>query len=110
SAGAKTGPRRGVLQAGSNRGEFLAMEDTRRPIADHFPLGPGAEQLSKLLDSLVALRFEIANSSTGEGALSAALGGAKLLEVQAALEVAIQDVRRVLDQTDRRHSSMPNRG
>jgi hypothetical protein len=58
---------------------------------------------------LVVLRLEIANSTTSERAMSAALGGAKLLEVQAVLEVAIQDGRRVLDQTDRRHSSVPNR-
>jgi len=81
------------------------MEDTRRPIRDHLPLAPEAEELSKLLDSLVALRLQIANAPKGEPAL-----GAKLVEARAALETAIEEVKRLLEQTDRRHhSSKPNK-
>jgi hypothetical protein len=78
------------------------MEDTRRPITDHLPLGPGAEELSKLLDSLVALRLEIARGTSGEEV--------NFVEAQAALDTAIQKVRRLLDRTDRRHSSAPRSG
>jgi hypothetical protein len=86
------------------------VEDTRRPITDHFPLGPGAEDLSRLLDSLIALRLEIANSTEGEKALTATAGRAKLMEVQATLEKAISDLRSALEATDRRHTSPPRRG
>jgi hypothetical protein len=86
------------------------MEDTRRPITDHFPLGPGAEGLSDLLDSLIALRLEIANAPEGEKALTATAARTQLMEVQATVERAIGDLRRALEATDRRRTSPPRRG
>ena len=78
------------------------LGDNRRIIPDRLPLGPGAEGLSSLVDSLVALRLEIAGGTEAGQCLRTALGAEKLLQAQAALEMAIQEMKRLLGKTDRR--------
>ena len=87
-----------------------ARADNRKPTTDQLPLGPGAVQLSSLLDSLIALRLEIANATSGEKALSDTVGRTNLLELRMTLDRAIRDVKRVIDKTDRRHYIAASRG
>ena len=84
--------------------------DDRNPIGARLPLGPGAVELSDLLDSLTSLRLQIANATEAERALTATVGRTKLLEVQATLERAIGELRRALEATERRHGLAPGRG
>lgn len=77
--------------------------NNRKPATDRLPLGPGAAQLSSVLDSLIAIRLEIANATSGEKALSDTVGRTNLLEVRTTLDRAIRDVKRVIEKSDRRH-------
>ena len=81
------------------------MEDRRRPVLDQNRLGPGSEQLARLLDSLIAIRLEVVNAVEDERQMSAAAASDNLLRVQAALDTAIENIVRALRETDRRHSS-----
>jgi len=55
------------------------MEDTRRSVRDHISLGPGSERISRLLDSLIAIRLEVVNAVEGESRLNAAAASDQLL-------------------------------
>jgi len=85
------------------------MEDTRRPVPDQNCLGPGAEQLARLLDSLIAIRLEVVNAVEDERQLSVAVASDNLLRVQGGLDTAIENIVLALREIDR-HSSAATGG
>lgn len=60
----------------------------------------GPRRLYDLLDSLVALRLEVAEGAEGEEAL-AVLGRAKVCEVQTMLDVAIASTKKIIGEVER---------
>jgi hypothetical protein len=92
---------------------MVARPDLRKPALDTLSVGPGPATLYKLLDSLIALRLEIANNTAGERGLTAALGIPTLREVRKILDRAIGEMKRKIDRAaqpkPRRHPLVPTR-
>ena len=76
---------------------MVVRPDLRKPALDSRSVGPGPATLYKLLDSLIALRLEIATNTAGEKGLTAALGIPTLREVRKILDRAIGDMQCWID-------------